>query len=72
METLSRNMLQLKSIERENLVLMSKSAFLLLSIIQISALERYSCSLYFAIPNIEKMIGGSIRCMLSEIFLTTN
>jgi len=71
MEAFAGNMLQVKSKEGENLLLMSTSAFSVLSNFQISTLQRYNRILCFDIPTIEKVGGGSIRCMLAEIFLPT-
>lgn len=72
MEEFAGNMLQVKSSEGEDLLLMSTTAFSALSNSQISALERYNRILCFDIPTIEKVGGGSIRCMLAEIFLPVN
>ena len=62
------NMLQLHSASGEELLIMSRSALMSLTRIQIEALEKYARILAPEIPVIETVGGGSARCMLAEIF----
>ena len=47
---------------------MSKSAHNSLSKSQISEIEKVGNIIYSPIPTIEKHSGGSVRCMIAEIF----
>ena len=62
------NMLQLHSASGEDLLIMSRSALLSLTRLQIESLEKYARILAPEIPIIETVGGGSARCMLAEIF----
>ncbi len=61
------NMLQLKG-DKKYLV-MSKSAYNILSTQQIKKINSYSEILYSNLQTIEDFGGGSARCMMAEIFL---
>lgn len=63
------NMIQLKGINGFETII-SKSAYNSLTKEQISKLETYSHLLVIPIPTIEKIGGGSVRCMIAENFLT--
>jgi hypothetical protein len=63
------NMLQLTSTKNKELLVMSESAHTCLSKKQIKSLEKYCSMIPIQIPTIEKIGGGSIRCMMAEIFL---
>lgn len=63
------NMLQVESQNGEKKLVMSQSAFNSLETIQLEALEKYNEIIPVAIPTIEKLGGGSARCMMAEIFL---
>lgn len=63
------NMLQIGKPGERPLLVMSKSARDSLTEDQITVLEDESDILAFGIPTIEKYGGGSIRCMLAEIFV---
>lgn len=64
------NMIQLKNQRDEKYILMSQTAFDSLRKEQTRMLEAYGHLLCFAIPTIEAVEGGSVRCMIAEIFLT--
>ena len=64
------NMLELRNDKGASLVAMSLSAFESLDVSQKTLLEQLSGPLIAAaIPTIERLGGGSVRCMLAEIFL---
>lgn len=63
------NMLQVTGMDDEKFLIMSESAHHSLTPGQISALEKYNTLIPVAIPTIEKYGGGSVRCMMAEIFL---
>jgi hypothetical protein len=63
------NMLELRSVRGETAVAMSKRALDSLSASQRAALERSGPIVAAAIPTIETLGGGSVRCMLAEIHL---
>jgi hypothetical protein len=48
---------------------MSTRAFKSLSDSQLDLIEVWARAEHFGIPTIEKVGGGSMRCMLAEIFL---
>jgi hypothetical protein len=64
------NMLAVKNKKEEKLLIMSQTAFESLSIPQIAHIESFCKIVKGNIPMIEKYGGGSVRCMLAEIFLT--
>ena len=59
----------LEVLGRERFVAMSSRAFKSLSDSQLDLLEVWAKTVHFPIPTIENIGGGSIRCMLAEIFL---
>jgi hypothetical protein len=63
------NMLAVKNEKGERLLVMSQTAFESLSLSQITCIECFSKIVKGNIPIIEKYGGGSVRCMLAEIFL---
>jgi hypothetical protein len=63
------NMLAVKNEKGERLLIMSQTAFESLSLSQITCIESFSKIVKGNIPIIEKYGGGSVRCMLAEIFL---
>ena len=63
------NMLALQSAEGSILLAMSQSAFDALTAAQRRALGAYGELLPLPIPTIETSGGGSVRCMLAEVFL---
>ena len=63
------NMLELSNGGNEKFTVMSQSALDSLNIGQIQLIEKYTTIISPSIPTIEKLGGGSARCMLAEIFL---
>lgn len=64
------NMLQLINQEGASVLVMSASAFCSLSNEQVDAFKEHNQELVIApIPTIEKVGGGSVRCMLAEVFI---
>jgi hypothetical protein len=62
------NMLQVKNKKEEPLLLCSETALKAFDTAAIKTLERYSEIIPFQIPTIEQIGGGSIRCMIAELF----
>lgn len=62
------NMLQVKNSKGQPFWVMSEAAHKILSQNQLAILQKESKIIYSPIPTIEKYGGGSIRCMLCEIF----
>lgn len=62
------NMLQVENIEGSRFLVMSQTAFNSLNEDQIHRLRAYNELLVIPIPTIEKVGGGSVRCMLAEVF----
>ncbi|MEL6698000.1 MAG: arginine deiminase-related protein [Bacteroidota bacterium] len=63
------NMLHLKNTQGESLLAMSRRAYDSLTAAQIQQLETFARILSFPLDVIEECGGGSIRCMMAEIFL---
>ena len=63
------NMLALENARGETLMVMSDRAFSSLRPAQLQNLERHARLVTSAIPTIEDYGGGSVRCMLAEVFL---
>jgi hypothetical protein len=68
MHAFAGNMLQLQNKEGEKYLVMSQAAFDSLTEQQIKRLELYNELIVIPIPTIEKTGGGSVRCMVAEIF----
>ena len=68
-ESFAGNMLQVTSKEGETYLVMSQTAFTSLSKDQIEAIEQFTKILPIPIPIIEKFGGGSVRCMMAEVFV---
>lgn len=64
------NMLQLSSITGENILVMSTQAYLSLNAHQLESLEMHNKIVHANLDHIEKIGGGSARCMLAEVFLS--
>ncbi len=69
MHSFAGNMLQVKNSKGEKFLLMSQTAFDSLTEEQKEELAARSKLLSIPIPIIEKTEGGSVRCMIAEIFL---
>ena len=63
------NMLELADARGNKLILLSETAYQSLSSDQKTSLQKHAKLLPIAIPIIEKIGGGSVRCMVAEIFL---
>lgn len=63
------NMLELRNGQGERFTVMSDSAFRSLNAAQIQTIGKFTTILSIKIPTIEKIGGGSVRCMMAEIFL---
>jgi hypothetical protein len=61
-------MLCLKNAQNCNVMVMSLTAFDSLNVAQLNALKKHHQLLTIAIPTIEKIGGGSVRCMMAELF----
>ncbi|MEO7046514.1 MAG: arginine deiminase-related protein, partial [Ferruginibacter sp.] len=68
MKSFAGNMLQLLGTDGKQYLLMSKTAFDSLSSQQIIELEKFSSFIVPDVSTIEKASGGSVRCMVAEIF----
>lgn len=69
MNCFAGNMLQVKSKSGQKLLVLSQTAYDSLRKEQTDILETYSTLLPLAVPTIEQVEGGSVRCMMAEIFL---
>lgn len=69
MHQFAGNMLQVKNNNGEKFLIMSQAAFNSLRKEQKQMLEAYSTLLPIAVPTIEEVEGGSVRCMMAEVFL---
>lgn len=69
MHSFAGNMLQVKNNKGEKILIMSQTAFDSLRKEQRQMLEAYATLLPIAVPTIEEVEGGSVRCMMAEIFL---
>lgn len=63
------NILNVKSVNGESLIVMSQNARNSFTPEQIQVLERYGRLIVVNIDTIEKVGGGSARCMMAEVFL---
>jgi hypothetical protein len=69
MMSFAGNMLQVRNLRGDTFLVMSSQAYRSLSAEQIRQIEAHTSILHSPIPTIEQYGGGSIRCMLAEIFL---
>ncbi|MDW3192593.1 MAG: arginine deiminase-related protein [Cytophagales bacterium] len=63
------NMLQVQNHNHEKFVVMSEAAFQCLDEEQKKRLSAHGQLIHSPIPTIEKLGGGSVRCMMAEVFL---
>lgn len=66
------NMMQVHNSNGERFLVMSDQAYKSLSKDQICKLEKYNEILHPSISTIETLGGGSVRCMMAEVFLPKN
>jgi hypothetical protein len=69
MMSFAGNMLQVRNQAGDTFLVMSEQAYDSLLSAQKEKLQRHTRLLYAGIPTIEKFGGGSVRCMMAEIFL---
>lgn len=69
MQQFAGNMLEIKNSKGENILVLSQTAFDSLRREQKNMLEAFARLLPIAVPTIEQAEGGSVRCMMAEIFL---
>ena len=62
------NILQVKNVKGEKLIIMSDQAYKAFDAVQRMRLEKHGRIISFPIPTIESVGGGSARCMLAEVF----
>ncbi|RMG76699.1 MAG: amidinotransferase [Bacteroidetes bacterium] len=63
------NMLQIRNLKNERLLVMSEQAYRSLTPAQLEQIQTHTEILYSPISTIETYGGGSARCMMAEIFL---
>lgn len=68
LENFAGNMLCLKNNKGQNILVMSQTAYDSLNVVQINSLKKHHHLFPIAIPTIEKIGGGSVRCMMAELF----
>ena len=69
MHCFAGNMLQVKNTKGEKFLILSQAAYSVLRKEQKQMLEAYAKLLPIAVPTIEEVEGGSVRCMMAEVFL---
>ncbi|HZH00771.1 MAG TPA: arginine deiminase-related protein [Flavisolibacter sp.] len=69
MKAFAGNMLQVRNQKEASFIVMSRTAFDSLEAYQKEALERFGALLPIDVTTIETVNGGSVRCMMAEIFL---
>ncbi len=68
-EQFAGNMLQVKNKARKPFLVMSQSAFDSLNNEQLESIHQSTETMVIDIPTIERYGGGSVRCMMAEIFI---
>lgn len=68
MHCFAGNMLQVENKNGKRFLVMSQTAFDSLNEYQIERLTAYNELIIISIPTIEKVGGGSVRCMMAEVF----
>lgn len=69
MNNFAGNMLQVENDRGELFLVMSETAYRSLSPGQVARMSEYNEIIHIPVPTIEASGGGSIRCMLAEVFL---
>lgn len=69
MHAFAGNMLQVSNASGDTFLVMSEQAYQSLTDRQVRQIESHTSILYSPIPTIEKYGGGSVRCMMAELFL---
>jgi len=68
MHCFAGNMLQVENMEGKLYLIMSTTAYDSLSELQIDILKSYNELIVVSVPTIERVGGGSVRCMMAEVF----
>jgi hypothetical protein len=68
MENMAGNIIELRSTDGQSKILMSQTAFRAFTPEQRKKLEKFGKLIIVNIPLIEKLGGGSARCMITEVF----
>lgn len=68
MHCFAGNMLQVENTDGKLYLIMSTTAYDSLSELQIEILKSYNELIAVSIPTIEQVGGGSVRCMMAEVF----
>ena len=68
-ESFAGNTLEVSKKDGSTVLVISKTAFDVLEKSQIEQIERHTKLLPVEVPTIEKYGGGSVRCMMAEVFL---
>jgi hypothetical protein len=68
MNCFAGNMLQVENVEGRLFLVLSQSAYDSLNKKQIDSLTAYNELIVISIPTIERVGGGSVRCMMAEVF----
>jgi hypothetical protein len=69
MNAFAGNMLQVRNLDGDTILVMSSTAYQALRPEQVATLEAHTRLLHAPIPTIENYGGGSARCMMAELFL---
>ncbi|HEY0677166.1 MAG TPA: arginine deiminase-related protein [Chitinophagaceae bacterium] len=69
MHLFAGNMLQLQNIHGDRFIVASKSAWDSLETAQRKKIQSFAMPIIIPVPTIEKIEGGSVRCMMAELFL---
>jgi len=69
MEAFAGNMLQIRNKAGQTYLMMSSQAYQSLNEVQVSKIEAHTSIIHYPINTIELIGGGSVRCMMAEIFL---
>ena len=72
MAAFAGNLLQVAGNDGKSNIIMSGAAYASLRPDQITNLSKHGNILYSDVPTIEKLGGGSVRCMMAEVFLPRN
>lgn len=70
MHAFAGNVLQVQNESGEQFIVLSQTAYAALRKEQLQQLEAFGKLLPIAVPTIEMVEGGSVRCMMAELFLT--
>lgn len=69
MHRFAGNMLQIETERGDKLIVMSQTAYNSLDEKQLVALSKYGKIVVIPVPTLEQYGGGSVRCMMAEVFL---